>query len=53
MKTLLKDCYPTICNNTDLMSGSDEFMTKESVEERCTDCLKQKTCIKICELLKE
>jgi len=53
MKTMLKDCYPTICNWTDLMNGWDEFMTEESVIERCTDCLKQKTCIEICKLLKQ
>lgn len=51
MKQQLKDCNPTINNRTDLMTNEFEFMDKESIKERCTECNKQEVCIRIVNLL--
>lgn len=51
MKTHLKDCSPSVCNGTDLMTNEWEFMNKENIKERCIDCTKQEVCIRIVDLL--
>jgi len=47
----LKDCSPTICDRTDLMTNEFEFMNKDNIKEKCIECTKQEVCIRIVELL--
>lgn len=47
----MKDCKPTICNQDTLMTGEWEFMNRDEIKERCSECIKQEVCIRIVNLL--
>ena len=38
-------------NNDTLVSGFDEFLTKEFVKKKCIECEKKSTCLAIIDLL--
>ena len=51
MKNVRTECSPTIVNKETLMSGDYDFMTKNKIDEECTECTKQWTCKAIIDLL--
>lgn len=51
MEKIYKDCKPTICDRSVLMTNDWEFMTKEEIKEKC-ECVSKSVCLQIADLLK-
>lgn len=52
MKKTFNNCKPSICNNKDLLSSDNVYMTENVIKEQCK-CIKKAVCLEIIRLLKQ